>query len=240
MWRMKYTIVMNLRILPDVLEKMHRMVDRPEQYTEEEKYGIVRYVTNVMQKTGFIKTKGLGMENLPSEGGYVIYPNHQGKFDAYSIVSVHEKPLTVVMDREMSYFPLVDEIINVLKGKRLDLNDTRQAMKVITEIVGEVSQGRRYIIFPEGGYSNEKRNNLWDFKAGCFNAAMKAGAPIVPTVLVDSYKPYNSWKIMPVKTQVHFLKPIYKEEYQGLKTTQVSEMVQERIQNKLNELGYAR
>lgn len=238
MWRMNYTMTVNMPRLPKILETMHRMVDRPDLYSEQEGYDYVRYITDLMQKTGHVRTEGFGQENLPEEGGYLLYPNHQGKYDAYSIVSVHEKPLSVVMDREKSYFVLINEIIEVLGGKRMDIDNPRQALTIINEIAREVKQGRRYIIFPEGAYSNEKRNSLWEFKPGCFKAATKSGVPIVPVALVDSYKVYNSWCITPVKTQVHFLKPIGPEEYQGMNTTQISALVKERIQQKLTELGY--
>lgn len=236
MWRMNYTILMNLPRLPKILETMHRMTDRPDLYPEQECYDYVRYVTGLMQKTGHIKTQGFGMENLPAEGGYLLCPNHQGKYDAYGIVAAHDQPLSVVMDREMSYFPLVSEIVDTLRAKRMDLKDTRQALTIIKQVAQELSQGRRYILFPEGAYSNEKRHALWDFKPGCFKAATKAKVPIVPVVLVDSYKVYNSWSFLPVKTQVHFLAPIGFDVYQGLNTTQIAALVKERIQNKLQEL----
>ena len=38
---------------------------------------------------------GYGMENLPKEGGYVMFPNHQGKYDALGIVYTHKKPCTI-------------------------------------------------------------------------------------------------------------------------------------------------
>ena len=146
--------------------------------------------------------------------------------------------MTAVMDREMSYFPLVSEIMETLRGKRLDINDPRQALKVINQIAEEVAEGRRYVIFPEGAYDNDKKHTLWDFKAGCFKAAVKAKAPIVPVTLIDSYKAYNSWTFLPVKTQVHFLDPIHYEEYAGMRTKEIAVVVKERIQAKLTELGY--
>lgn len=238
MWRMNYTILMNMPKLPKILETMHRMVDRSDIFAEQDRYDYVRYITGLMQKTGHIKTECYGKENLPEDGGYILYPNHQGKYDAYGIVAVHEKPLSVVMDREMSYFVLINEIIDVLQGKRMDINDARQALNIINQIAQEVVQGRRYIIFPEGAYSNGKHNHLWDFKPGCFKAATKAGVPIVPVALVDSYKAYNSWQFTPVKTHVHFLEPLYYEDYKDMNTTQISTVVKERIENKLTELGY--
>ena len=49
-----------------------------------------------------------GIENLPKEGGYMMYPNHQGKYDVYGIFCVHKKPLfmTYVYD---DYFIFEDD-----------------------------------------------------------------------------------------------------------------------------------
>ena len=60
--------------------------------------------------------------------------------------------------------------------------------------------------------------------------------PIIPVMQVQSYKYYNSRHLTPVKTQVHFLKPIPSSEYVDLNTTQISDMVKERIANKISEL----
>lgn len=237
MWRMNYTILMNLPRLPKILETLHRMVDRPDLFTELDRYDYVRYITGLMQKTGRIKTECFGKENLPKDGGCIYYPNHQGKYDAYGIVSVHDAPLSVVMDREKSYYILINEIIDVLRGKRMDIQNTRQALTVINQISQEVKQGRRYILFPEGAYSDKKHNSLWDFRPGCFKAATKAGVPIVPVALMDSYKVYNSWQVTPVKTYVYFLEPLYYDDYKDMNTSQISAVVKERIQNKLTELG---
>lgn len=237
MWRMNYSIAMNVFRLPKLAQTMHRMADQPEAYSEQEIYDYIRYIVGLMKKTGHMKTDVFGRENLPPEGGYVLYPNHQGKYDAYSIVDVHEKPVSLVMDREMSYFVFVSEIVDALRGKRMDIRNPRQALTVINRIAEEVAQGRRYVIFPEGGYDNQKRNSLWDFKPGCFKAATKAEAPIVPVALVDSYKVYNSWTLLPVKTQVHYLEPLYPRDYRDLNTHQIARIVKDRIEAKLTELG---
>lgn len=238
MWRMPYSIALNLHRLPKLVYTMHRMVDRPDLYTRQDGYDYVRYIITLMKKTGHMRTQCFGAENLPGEGGYLLCPNHQGKYDAYSIVDVHERAISLVMDREQSYHIFVSEIVDVLKGKRMDIHDVRHGLTIIRQVAKELEEGIPHVIFPEGGYDNAKRNTLWEFKPGCFKAATKAKVPIIPTVLVDSYKVYNSWHLGPITTQVHYLKPIPYEEYQDLNTHQIAELVKGRIQEKLTELGY--
>ena len=237
MWRMNYSILTNIKLMLRLIEQMHRMVDQPENYSEEDRYDYAHYIVGLMQKSGHIKTECFGAENLPAEGGYVMYPNHQGQYDTYGLVSAHEKPIGVVINRERSYSTFVSEVVDMINGKRMDIEDARHGLKIINEVAQEVAAGRRYVIFPEGTYENKDPNDMLEFKPGCFKAAQKVGAPMVPVVLVNSHKPYNSRTLLPVKTQVHFLPPIYKEEYQEMNTFQIADLVKSRIRAKQEELG---
>lgn len=67
-------------------------------------------------------------------------------------------------------------------------------------------------------------------KVGSFKAAIKAKCPIVPVALVDAFIPFDSNTIKPVTVQVHFLKPLYYDDYKHMKTTEIAEQVKERIQ----------
>ena len=110
-------------------------------------------------------------------------------------------------------------------------------MSIINEVAKEVENGRRYILFPEGRYDSKTKNELLEFKSGCFKICLKSKVPIVPVVLIDSYKPYNSWAVGELTTQVHYLKPILFDEYKDLKTHEISDLVKNRIANKIKELN---
>ena len=242
MWRYYYTIVKNIFRLPEVIKTMKDMTElskkRPDEYNEEVKYRYVQYLTDIMQKTGKISTEVFGEENLPKEGGYMMYSNHQGKYDVYGIVSVHKQPCTFVMDIKKSNVIFVKQIVDLISAKRLDKTNNRQAMKIINEVAKEVENGRKYILFPEGTYDNTKKNSLIEFKSGCFKICLKSKVPIVPVVLIDSYKPYNSWDVGKIKTQVHYLKPILYDEYKDLNTHEIAELVKSRIYTKIEELKH--
>ena len=234
MLRYYFLIAFHLFWFAFVILKMRKMARK--NCSEEQCYAYLQQVIEGMKEKSRVHTEVYGTENLPSEGGYVMYPNHQGKYDAYSIVDVHEKPCTVVMDKDKSYDLFIKQVIDMIKGKRLDKEDVKQAFGVITEITEEVKLGRKYIIFPEGAYDHEKENGLWDFKAGCFKVSVKSQTPIVPVVLIDSYKAWNSSCRGIVTTQVHFLKSIPFEEYQGMNTKQIAALVKERIQEQIDRI----
>lgn len=134
-----------------------------------------------------------------------------------------------MMDEARSKMPLVKQFIDMVGGKRLCLHDLRQAARVIREVSKEVGYGRKYIIFPAGGYSHRNGNHVDAFKAGSFKSAMRAKAPIVPVALVDSWKVFDLWSLRKVNTQVYYLKPIPYEEYRDMKSVEVAKLVYDRI-----------
>jgi 1-acyl-sn-glycerol-3-phosphate acyltransferase len=101
-------------------------------------------------------------------------------------------------------------------------------MSSILHVIDEVKSGRKYIIFPEGGYANNK-NKVQDFLPGSFKCAVKSQSPIVPVALIDSYKPFSVNSLKRVTTQVHFLEPIYYETYKDMTTQEISQLVRYRI-----------
>ena len=230
MLRFIYVIIMNVFRAPYIVPKMRREAEHPERYTEEERYNLARHVVRLMKLSGKIHTKAYGIENLPKEGGYIMYPNHQGKYDALGIIHTHKLPCSIVMDKMKSNSFLVKEFMDLIQGKRLEKDNVRQAITIIHEVSEEVASGRRYILFPEGGYEFNNKNHVAAFKAGCFKSAVKAKAPIVPVALIDSYKVFNSFNFKKVFTQVHYLKPIFYEEYKNMKTNEIALLVRERIQ----------
>lgn len=230
MLRFIYVILMNLFRAPYIIPKMRKEADHPETYSVEERYRLARHVVYLMKKSGKVTTETYGEENLPKDTGYVMCPNHQGKYDALGIIWAHKEPCSLVMDEAKSHMVLVSEFVDLVEGKRLRKDNVRQALRIINEVAEDVKKGKRYILFPEGGYEFNNRNKVCNFKAGSFKSAMKAKVPIVPVALVDSYRVFNSFYLWPVTTQVRFLKPLYYDDYKDLKTKDIAELVKQRIQ----------
>lgn len=228
MLRLGYVIIVSLPFVIWYICKAHYIVHHEEKYTEEQRYRMARRCISIMMRNGRIVTTSSGQEHLPEEGGYVMYSNHQGKYDTLGIMASHPKPCTIVMDAYRSKLPIVDSFIDLVKGSRLDKTDMKKQLKTMMKISDEVKDGRRYIVFPEGGYDNN-RNTLQEFMPGAFKCAVKAKVPIVPVAIIDSYKPFGINSLRKVRTQVHFLEPIFYEEYGEMTTPQIAAMVKERI-----------
>lgn len=217
-----------------MIRKTNKVMENPEKYTMEERYRMAQKIMDHMRKRGRTRTEVYGKENLPKEGGYIMYANHQGKYDALGIMLNHDEPCSVLMEKKQSEKIVAKQFIDLVNGKRLDFDDPRSQLKVLDELTKEVSEGRKYLIFPEGGYEDNK-NTLQKFNAGCFRCSLGSKTPIVPVTIIDSYKALNGNSLKKCTTKVFFMEPIPYEEYKDLKKTQISAMVKERIQNKLDE-----
>ena len=233
MFKLFYVIFMNFHRAPYIVPKMRYQANHPEKFSEKQRYALEKHCIYLMNKTGKITTEAYGLENLPKEGGYIMYPNHQGKYDVLGILITHEEPCSFVMDKNKSHTMLVREFIDLVQGKRLEKDNPRQGIVIINEVTKEVAAGRKYILFPEGGYKFNNRNKVCDFKAGSFKIALKSKAPIIPIALIDSYKVFNSFHLGPITTQVHYLEPITYDEYKDMKTHEIAALVKKRIEEKI-------
>lgn len=168
----------------------------------------------------------------------MMYPNHQGKYDVLGIIYTHKQPCSFVIDKRKSHTILVREVVDLVQGKRLEKNNPRQGIHIINDVAEEVKNGKRYVLFPEGGYKFNNRNKICNFKAGSFKIALKSHMPIVPIALIDSYKVFNSFHFGPITTSIYYLNPITYEEYKDMRTQEIAALVKSRIEEKLKETGH--
>ncbi len=222
-------------MIPYYLYQMKKYYNKPDQYSEDACYALAMRVVKLIKRFGRIDTYITGTENLPDEGGYIMYSNHQGKYDALGIMIGHREPCTFIIAKKQSQPIVTTQFVDLIRAKRLDFGDIRQQVAVMNTVTDEVKAGRRYLIFPEGGYT-DNHNRLQEFKIGSFKCAQKAHCPIVPVVVYDTYKPFAVNSLKRVSNQVHFLNPISYEEYKGLKTIQIRDLVVQRIEGFIQRL----
>ncbi len=236
MVRFYFVIFMSIPFIILLYSRAFLAVKNSDKYSEEKRYKYAVQTVNQLKRNAFIDTDVYGEENLPKDGGYVMFANHQGKYDAVGIIYGHEKPCTIVMDDKRSNLPIMKPFLQLIDGKTLVKGNMKSQAETIVEIVNEVKQGRKYIIFPEGGYATkDKDNTVEEFKAGSFKCATKAKAPVVPVALIDSYKPFGVNSLKRVKTQVHFLQPLYYDEYKEMRPEELAKNVKHRIEDAINE-----
>ena len=221
MKRILLMVFRNLFFVPYGWFKLCWYASHAERYSEEQRYQLLKYVDNRAVKGGNLVIDGHGMENIPKENGFIFFPNHQGLFDVLAIIQVCPVPFSVVAKKELTNVPFLKQVFACMKAFMIDRDDVKQSMQVIINVIKEVKAGRNYLIFAEGTRSKDG-NHPQEFKGGSFKAATKSKCPIVPVALIDSYKAFDTGSVKKLTVQVHFLEPIYYDEYKDMKTTEIA------------------
>lgn len=218
-------------LVPGILLTFRKYAKHPERYSFEERSEYTRRKLRLIMKKAKVTIEVSGMELLPKEN-FVAYPNHQSNFDPLIFFMLMERNTSVVAKISLEKVPLVGNGIKTVDGLFMDRDDVKQSLSVIKEVSRRVKEdGLSYAIFPEGTRSLSPTMN--PFKPGAFKAAMKAKAPIVPVCI------NNAYSIMEIPSkhpfvEVKILEPLYYEDYKDLSSTEISHIVQARIQQEVD------
>ena len=234
MERILMMVFRNIFRVPFMWIKLCYRAANSDKYTDNEHNKFFKYIVKRANIGGNVTIKSYGQENIPEKEGFMFFPNHQGMYDVLAMIDSCPKPFSLVYKMELKDIPFIKQIAKCMKAFFIDRDDVRQSMKVIMAVAKEVEKGRNYTIFPEGTRS-KNGNKMGEFKGGSFKAATKVKCPIVPVALIDAFKPFDSHSLKPVEVQVHYLKPLYYEEYKDMKTTEIAEEVQKRIEKVIEE-----
>ena len=234
--RLVMMVLKNIHILPGAWFKLCHYGKHTDEYPEQEKWDHIKFIMGRALATGNVDLKVTGLENIPAagSGGFMMYANHQGMFDVVALAGTCPTPLGIAYKKELADVPLLKQIFQCTKSFAMDREDVRQSLTVIQSIIQELEKGRNYVIFPEGTRSRNG-NVMGEFHGGSFRCAVKAKCPIVPVALVDSFQVLDQKGSKPLSVELHYLKPIAYEEYQGMKAAEVAALVKQRIQDAIDE-----
>lgn len=248
--RFKYIVITSLFFVLHNIPKANKMIRYWDRYTDEEREKMACKIIDHMKRRGRTVTDLYGMKNIQplanrtvqedgtvvsDRPGAVYFANHQGKYDAIGVMLALEKPCPTLWDIHSASRLVGKQVSGLLDCSIVDLRDMKDKVRAIQATVEKVKQGRDFLIFPEGGYT-DNHNELQEFHSGCFAVSLKTKAPIVPTVLYDAYKSMNSNTFEKVVTQIHFLDPIYYDEYKDMRKVEICELVKSRIEARLKDI----
>ena len=227
--RLALMVLQNIGKFPGLYGKLCHYAKHTDKYPEAEKWRHIQQIMRLAASSGNVDLRVYGKENIPKEGGFMLYGNHQGMFDVVAIAASCDAPLAIVYKKELKDAPLLKQIYACTKSFAMDREDVRQSLTVIQAVTQEVRSGRNYVIFPEGTRSRNG-NTMGEFHGGSFRCALKAKCPILPVAFVDSFKVLDQKGSAPVTVQLHYLPLIPYEEIAQLKATEVAALVKARIE----------
>ena len=141
-------------------------------------YRFAKVVCNVVCKLWF-KLEYYGMENLPTDRGYILVGNHQSYWDPVMMGLKLNTTLTFMANEKLFHKPVLAPIIRGLGAfpvnlKKPDMTTIRTAKKVVKE-------GKVLALFPEGTRSHDGK--LLKFKGGVIYIASVTGEDVVPVCI---------------------------------------------------------
>jgi len=143
------------------------------------------YIVAEILKLFCCRTKVEGQENIPKSGGAILASNHNPGFDF--VLMGYGCPRQVYFMAKKEVFeisPLLNKLLFTIgtfpihRGKR-----DQQALDAAVEIV---KSGKVLGMFPEG--TRSRTGKLQRAHSGAARIAIKANAPVVPTVIMGSEK----------------------------------------------------
>lgn len=213
--------------------KMVFMAAHPKKYTDDEKYAYgLKIVKHALASTK-VKVVPYGLENIPMHGGLYVCSNHQEKFDPLAIWQTFPQQIGVILDDVATHRPFIREICKLIRSEKLIKTDSHSIIKAYSEITSDLKNGYNYMIFPEGGYEEED-GILGEFHAGSFKSPQRAHCTILPVAIIDSFRIFDKGFKTTYPIQIHYLKPILPEEYNGMSTVEIAELVKSRIKAHLD------
>ena len=132
--RIAYMVMKNIVQAPIWFYHLVQMGKENDTHTEQERYDYLRNMVKIINRKGRVSIDVHGIENLPKEDGFVMFPNHQGLYDSLALIEASHRPFGAVIKKEAANIILIKQVIAVLRGLSLDREDPRDGIRVITEV----------------------------------------------------------------------------------------------------------
>ena len=193
---------------------------------------ILKNAVNLFIAFYHVKITVEGKENIPNqEETFVVYANHKSNMDPLLIYSALHRRLTAVGKKSLFQNWIMKNIQLTFGAIALDRDNDREAVKQIIDAINKIKSGVSMIIFPEGGIKTRDDEEMVSLRAGAYKLVTKTGATILPISIIGSSEisKRKRYKRKNVKIIVH--KPIRKDEFKGLNTTEIGIKVEDIINN---------
>lgn len=194
----------------------------------------------ILLSTG-TKNKVIGLENIPKDEPVLFTSNHRSFFDivmSYAVIPASHNTV-FISKKEVKKVPFLSWWMILVNSLFMDRDDTRQSLEVIIQAINVIKKDKFSVfICPEGTRNKEESYfDMLPFKEGSFKIATKSGCAIIPVAISNSsaiFEDHMPW-IKPVRTAIHFGKPIYAKDYSREELAHIGANVQKIVQSMLEE-----
>jgi 1-acyl-sn-glycerol-3-phosphate acyltransferase len=162
-----------------------------------------------------IRVHTKGFEQLDASKRYIYVSNHASAFDIPAVIVGIPDDIRFILKKELTLVPIWGWALKYGHYITIDRGNARDAMKSLDEAAERMRQGASVILFGEG--TRTRDGNLQSLKRGAFSLAVKAGMPVVPVTINNTFKilPRGSLRVNPADIEIVFDEPISIEGFDG-------------------------
>ncbi len=211
-------------------------LDNPQE--EDSKfYRPIMYVyVEALMNLVLVRLQTRGLEKTPKEGRFLLVCNHLFLADPGILLHCFKRSQMAFITKYENYaLPFVGPFMHKTLCQPIDRENDRAALKTILKCIQLVKEDRvSMAVFPEGYTS--KDGKLHPFRPGVFKIAQRTQVPIVVCTIQGTKNIFpNLKKLKTTPVELHLVKVIAPEEYAGMSTTQISDLVYETMIGDLGE-----
>lgn len=155
-----------------------------------------------------IRVKTRGADFIDPSKHYIYISNHASAFDIPAVVVGIPDDIRFVLKKELTRIPIWGWALKYGHYIAIDRGKARDAMKSLDEAAERMRHGASVILFAEG--TRTRDGKLQAFKRGAFTLAVKAGNPIIPVTINNTFRilPKGSLRVNSADIELVFSKPI--------------------------------
>jgi len=162
---------------------------------------------------GVCRAEVTGLENVPTEGGFIVASNHLSFFDSLIIQAL--TPRDVAFFAKAEYFTtpgvkgkLMKTFFESVGSIPVQRGEQAASVAALDSLVSIIEEGGGIGIYPEGTRSRDGK--LYRGRTGVGWLALTTGVPVVPVGLIGTEKlqPAGSKGFRPAKFRIHYGEPL--------------------------------
>ena len=150
----------------------------------------------------FTRIKAHGVENIPTEGGYMICPNHIAARDVVLIGATCPRQITFIAKKELFSIPLLGWFMKKMGAVSLDRGGSD--VTAMRKSIDLLENGSVIALFPQGHRYPSVDPSTTPTKNGAGMVAYRSGCDVIPTFIKTAGNKYGLFK----KIEIYYGKPI--------------------------------
>ena len=201
-------------------------MDRPQEQDSLFYRRVITWTIDALVPLLQIHIKTEGVENIPTDGRFLLVCNHLHDTDPVVLLWAFRKSgLAFISKREVDSMFLIGPFLHKILGQPINRENDREALKTILNCIRLIKEDIASVgVFPEGYIRDD--HLLHPFRSGVFKIAQKAKVPVVVCTLRNTHHIYaNIPKLKPTEVELHLVGVIPAQELEGVTAVEVSHRV---------------